>query len=325
VTIVEPLPDLQWGKGNWQDYISNWRSRDTNWMQERLILRYQTTAQRNAAWPAPSPGQVTYNDETKTLEMWRASQSTWVRSLMFQNLVSTQDTAGGVNLFHVGSIASPKAITIGPTTLSIDFTTTSFLSDRVTIDATGLNIKIGTKTAKLSTDATHLISDSPIKTSAIDLSGGTGTVISAAGKTMAVGTLNADQGTITNISASGTLTGNIGNFSGVLTGGTVNGTSGTIGGIGLSGNTVNASGGMIAGAGYFHGDGSQGVLRYRNPSGGAQSANLMVMQDAWFRWRMPNGMPWDNAAGNHTGGWVACVFTSDPGAANAPTGSILLL
>lgn len=325
MTIVEPLPDLQWGKGNWQDYISNWRTKDTNWMQERLILRYQTTAARNAAFPSPSAGQVTYNDETKTLEMWRASQSSWVRSLMFQNLVSTQDTAAGVNLFHVGSIASPKSITIGPANLSIDFTSTNFLSDKVVIDATGLSLKVGTKTAKLSTDAANLVSDSPIKAPSLDLSGGTGSVINAAGKTVDVGTLNATQGTITNISSSGTITGLTGTFSGVLTGGTVNGASGTIGGAALASNSVTASGGFIAGAGSYGGDGSQGVLRYRNPSGGALSTTLMTFNDTYIRFRVPNGMPIDNTAGSFTGGWVATVYTSDPGAAAVPNGAILLL
>jgi hypothetical protein len=324
LTIVEPLPDLQWGKGSWQDYISNWRTRDTNWMQERLILRYQTTASRNAAWPSAQAGQVTYNDETKTLEMWRASQSAWVRSLMFQYLVSSQDTAAGTNIYHSGS--SGKGITIGPTSLAIDAPTTTFLSDKAIIDATGLALKVGTKTAKLSTDALNLVSDSPIKAPGLDLTGGgTGTILDATGKTASVGTLNATQGTLTNISSSGTLTGNIGNFSGVLTGGTVNGTQGTIGGVGLASNIVTASGGMISGAGLYAGDASQGVFRYRNPSGGAQSAVLCTFDNTYIRWRVPNGMPVDTTAGVHTGGWVGFVFTSDPGAANAPNGSILLL
>src|SRR4029077_13884264 len=134
MTLVEPIPDLQWGKGTWQDYISNWRTRDTNWMQERLILRYQTTALRNSAWPAPGAGQVTYNDETKTMEMWRASTSAWVRSLMFQYLVSSQDTTAGVNIYHSNSGA--KGVTLGPTSFAVDAPTTTFLSDKAVIDAT---------------------------------------------------------------------------------------------------------------------------------------------------------------------------------------------
>ena len=127
MTIVEPIADLQWGRGNWQDYISNWRTRDTNWMQQRLILRYQTSALRTADWGAtPSPGQVTYNGETQTLEMWRPSANTWVRSLMFQYLISTQDSAAGTNIHHAGS--GGKGITIGPTVLAIDTPTTAFLS-----------------------------------------------------------------------------------------------------------------------------------------------------------------------------------------------------
>ena len=326
MTIVEPIPDLQWGKGTWQDYISNWRTRDTNWMQERLILRYQTSAQRTADWgAAPRAGQVTYNEETKTLEMWRgAPVNSWVRSLMFQNLVSSVDTGAGVNLFHVGSIASPKAITITPTSLLVDMTTTNFLNGVHTVDATGMTLKTGAKTVKLSTDATNLVSDSPIKATGLDLTGGTGTVLSAAGRAVQVGALTADSATIPSISMSGTLTGNIGNFSGVLTGGTVNGGSGTIGGVAMSGGNAVASTFIASGA-FLRGDANMGYWSHRNPSSGAVSAPAFTVDATYLRVRASNGIPFDRHDGGHTGGWVGCVFTSDPGAANAPTGSILLL
>ena len=317
MTIVEPLPDLQWGKGNWQDYISNWRTRDTNWMQERLVLRYQSTALRNAAWPTPSPGHVTYNDETKTLEMWRATAGAWVRSLMFQYLISSQDSAAGTNIFH--ALSGAKGITIGPTSLLVDTPTSNFLSGTTVIDATGLALKVGTKTAKLSTDATHLISDSPIKATGLDLSGGAGTVLNAAGKVVNVGVLNADSAVIPNITSTGTLTGGIGNFSGVLTGGTVNGAQGTIGGVALSANRATASAGFVSQGAFLRGDANAGYLSHLT------GAPMVQVDGSYVRFRSNNGMPWDTNAGAHTGGWVGCVFTYDPGAAAAPNGSIMLL
>ena len=317
MTITEPLPDLQWGKGTWQDYISNWRTRDTNWMQERLILRYQSTALRNAAWAAPSAGQVTYNDETKTLEMWRASQSAWVRSLMFQYLVSSQDTAAGTNIFHASSGA--KGITLGPTSLLVDTPTTNFLSGTALIDATGLTLKVGTKTVKLSTDTANLVSDSPIKAPSLDVSAGTGTVINAAGKTVSVGTLNASAGSITNL-ATGTVTGTTGSFTGTITGGVLNGTNGTIGGVALGSNSATASAGFVSQNGWFRGD-TNGVILSRS---GASMPSIVAQSD-YVRIRSTAGIPYDKTDATWPGAWIGIVYTADPGAANAPPGSILFL
>lgn len=329
MSIVEPLPDLQWGKGTWQDYISNWRTRDTNWMQERLILRYQTTALRNAAWATPSAGQVTYNDETKTLEMWRASASAWVRSLMFQYLVSTQDTTAGTNIHH--SSSGGKGIMLGPTSLLIDAPTTSFLSGVHTVDATGITVKVGTKTAKLSTDTLNLVSDSPLKAPGLDLSGGTGTVISAAGKVVSVGTLNADQGTITNISMSGTFTG-----------GVLNGTSGTIGAVGHSGGVISTAAGsasanaagLQSGQGYFYGDATTAVMRQRTNAGSAAGAAAVTVSaiNVFFdgtvvqlngtsnRVMANRPLEYATTAGTKYGGPV--VYGADPGVGNVPEGTI---
>jgi hypothetical protein len=335
MTIAEPIPDLQWGKGSWQDYISNWRTRDTNWMQERLILRYQTTAARTADWSAsPRAGQVTYNDVTQTLEMWRAgTTNSWVRSLMFQYLVSSQDTSAGVNLFHAGSIASPKAITITPTTLLIDLPTTNFLAGILTIDATGMALKTGAKTVKLTTDAANLVSDSPIKTPSLDLSGGTGTVLNAAGKAVSVGALTADTATIPNITLTGTLGG----------GGILNGASGTIGAVGLSGGVISvaagsasaSAAGLQSGQGYFYGDGNSAVMRQRPAAASAAGAAYVqvmandtlfngntvqtlgqfhVMNQRSIQYhRADNAVIWN-------GGPV--IYGADPGVANVPEGTI---
>ena len=332
MTIVEPLPDLQWGRGSWQDYISNWRTRDTSWMQERLILRYDTTAKRTTDWGAsPRAGQVTYNGVIDSLEMWSATKSTWVHSLMFQYLVSNKDDAVGVNLFHSGSLPSAKAITITPTSLLIDLPTTNFLSGLLTVDATGLTLKTGAKTAKLTTDATSLVSDSPLKATALDLTGGTGTVLNAAAKTVAVGTLNADQVTAPNITMTGTLTGGI-----------LNGASGTIGSVGLAGGVVTVAAGsasanaagLQSGQGYFYGDANSAVMRQRPTAASAAGAasaqvtatdvvlsgTLVQLAAASNRVMANRSLEYATTAGTKYGGPV--VYGADPGVANVPEGTI---
>lgn len=323
MTIVEPLPDLQWGKGTWQDYISNWRSRDTSWMQEHLILRYQTAAARTTDYPAPQPGHVTYNDTTKSLEMWRgAPTSAWVRSLMFQFLTSNKDDAAGVNISH--SSAAGKGIQLTPTSLLVDATTTNFLNGVHTVDATGITVKVGTKTAKLSTDAASLLSDSPISAPSLISTGG----VTATGAVSAA-SISAPAATLTNIGMSGTLSGGI-----------VNGASGLIGGVGMASNVATASGGFVSSAGIFSGATDGAYMRYRNPAGGAlgtaffqvDTANITVgpsnstgsvFMYPYLRIMQGRGVPWHNVAGTHVA-WISPTIVSggDPGAANYPDGTV---
>jgi hypothetical protein len=326
MTIAEPLPDLQWGKGTWQDYISNWRTRDTNWMQERLILRYQTTALRGTAYPSPSAGQVTYNDETKSLEMWRAAPtSAWVRALMFQYLTSNKDDSAGVNLAHTG--AAGKGVQLTPTSVLIDAPTTNFLNGVHVVDATGITVKVGTKTAKLSTDASNLVSDSPIKAPS-----GIIDAITTSGA-ISAGSISAASATLTNIGMSGTLSGGI-----------VNGASGLIGGVRLGGagvlanNAIADSGGFVSQQGYFYGTSNSGVVRQRNPSTGAlgtayleaQAADLQIKattgniwMDGTTRFMGGRSVPWHNAAGTHVAYCGPVIYSGgDPGAGNFPDGTI---
>jgi hypothetical protein len=324
MTMVEPLPDLQWGKGTWQDYISNWRTRDTNWMQERLILRYQTTASLLAAWPSPQAGQVIYNDETgiKSLQMYSAAKSAWLRSLMFQFLGSNKDDAAGVNVSHTA--AGGKGATFGPTSLLLDAPTTNFLNGTAVIDATGLLLKVGTNVAiKLSTDANSLVSDTQIKAPALVIAG------AISGGALTATSVAAPAATITNISMSGTLSG----------GGVINGGSGLIGGVTLGGSTVQPPSGfgMQSGQGWFYGDGNSAVMRQRPTLGGATGAAYVqvtatgiglnastvdVYQTGPLRilngksiqyYRADNGV-------QYNGGPV--IVGADPGVGNVPEGTI---
>jgi hypothetical protein len=328
MTVTEPIPDLQWGRGDWQDYINNWREKDAEFLQARTILRYQTAAARTTDWPAPQPGQVTYNNETQTLEMWRPAASSWVRSLMFQYLTATQDSAAGVKMSHVG--AAGKGILIQPASLVIDIPL-NVQAGLLQVGADFVGIQsVGQKLAKLTTDSDELLSDTPLAISAIRLTG-TGTVLDAATKAVTVGPLTA--GSLTSTGAVSTT--------GTVTGGVVNGTTGTIGGVALNTNAVQPSAGMQSQQGYFYGDSNSAVMRQRPTLGGASSPNYVQVtadrvnigggtgyMDVYPTFRLfgGRGIHWIDAGGTHRA-WISptIVSASDPGAGNYPDGTIWII
>jgi hypothetical protein len=335
LTITEPIPDLQWGKGAWQDYISNWRTRDTGWMQERLILRYQTSAARTTDWGAtPKVGQVTYNDETKTLEMWRpaigASPAGWARSLMFQNLVSNRDDTTGVYLYHPAS-SNTRGVMFTPTNFVVD-QPTNFLTGALTIDATGMSLKIGAATAKLATDADGLTVDKQVKSPLLVGDNATVTGVVTAGSVTA---------SAVTVTSSLTLAG------ATVSGGVLNGNSGTIGSINLAAGVVTIAAGSVnasapgvqAGQGYFYGDANSAYMRQRTSAGVAAGAAYVQAQandvvlngpttvqfsGGDIQIRGGNNLDFYNAAGTKLGVGIGPIVNaaSDPGAANYPEGTI---
>ena len=316
MTIVEPLPASGYGNANWTDYSNYWRETDAEWMQERMVLRYADATLRTTQYPNPKFGQITYNESAlgpnlDRPEMYSKQHNKWVALLMLDNITSTRDDSGGVAMSHKG--AAGKGVVFQPAQTVMD-NPINVMGNVLYVDSDSVDIKTGSKLVKLTTDAAGLVSDSPISASAL-ATGGALTAVSAS----ISGSL-----TVPNITMSGTLTGATASFSGVLTGGTVNGSQGTIGGVLLQSSIANASGGVIASGSFVRGDANMGYWSHRNPSSGAISAPTVTVDGTYVRFRASNGMPWDRHDGNHTGGWVACVFTSDPGAANAPTGSILL-
>ena len=322
MTMVDPIPtEAPFGRADWQDYKNNWREVDAEWVQGRAILRYEDAAKRDSSLPGASAGQVVYNQATDALEL-RSKLGTWLsyRALP-QNLKTVTDTAATVKIAHAQ--AGDKGLIFGTTGLSADMPLS--VLGVLSADLTGVSIKVGAKTAKLSTDVDSLVSDSPITAPSIELTG-TGEVLSAPGKTVAVGTLTAAQINATNIGLSGTLTG-----------GVLNGASGTIGGVGLVGSAAYAASGFIAGGGYFGGASTVAQVRRRDPADGslgAASVNVTdtyvqmigdpdIYLDGQLRFRTGKNMYWYDAAGTHRGYVPAVVYSAtDPGAANFPNGSI---
>lgn len=314
MTITEPLPSGGYGKSTWVDYSNYWREADSGWLQERSILRYADSTLRSSQYPTPKFGQVTYNETAlgpnlDRLELFSKQHNAWVPILMLANITSTKDDATGVGLAHKS--AGGKGVVFEPTRTVMD-NPIFVMGGVLSVDATGVSVKTGAKTVKLTTDATSLVVDSPLSATALSTAG----ALTAASLSV-TGTL-----TVPTINMSGVLTG--GTFKGIVDGTTVNAsTGGTIGGVALSGNLVTASAGLVAQGAYLRGDANMGFLSHR-ASGGAVSAPTVTVDGTYVRFRASNGMPVDKHDGNHTGGWVGVVFTSDPGAANAPNGSILL-
>ena len=323
MTMVDPIPtEAPFGRADWQDYKNNWREVDAEWIQGRAILRYEDAARRDSSLPGASPGQVVYNQTTDALEL-RSKLGTWLsyRALP-QNLKTVTDTASLVKISHAQS--GDKGLTFGTTNISTDMPLS--VMGVLTADGTGVLIKTGAKTAKLTTDADSLVSDSPITAPSIELIGGTNPVLDATGKEVKVGTLTATQVSATSIGLSGTLTG-----------GVLNGASGTIGGVALASSIASASGGFISQGAFLSGTPTAAYLRRRDPADGSVGGASVVVTDTYvqniggpdiyldgqLRFRTGANMYWYDSGGTHRGYVPAVIYSAtDPGAANFPNGSI---
>jgi hypothetical protein len=317
VTITEPLPVSGYGKANWVDYSNYWREGDAEWLMERTTLRYATPAARAAEWPTPKFGQLTYNEQFQAIgggnyadrvEMYSKQHGKWVPLLMLDNITSTKDDATGVALSH--KQAAGKGVIFEPTRTVMD-NPIYVMGGVLTVDATGLFIKTGAKTVKLTTDGTSLVSDSPISATALS-TGGALTAVSA--------TLSASL-TVANITLSGTLGG-----------GVLNGTSGTIGGVAMGSNRATASDGFNVQSGSFYGDGSSAIMRHSNRSGSyvqVSQGNINFhgggYTDVYNQMRIFGGqsIQYIRSDGVHTG-YFAPTFWGDPGVGNVPEGSIMM-
>ena len=318
MSIVEPLPVGGYGKADWVDYSNYWREGDAEWLMERSVLRYADATARTAQWPTPKFGHVTYNEATDRLETFSKVANAWSTVQQYVNLVSTQDTTGGVAISH--KTAGSKGIIFEPTRTQLD-NPIWVMGGVLGVDGTGVTVKTGAKTVKLTTNATDLVSDSPISGTTLTLSG-----------------------TLTGVNAtlSGTLTSPNIAMSGTLTGGVLNGTSGTIGGIGIASNiiTIPAGGlganaaGIQASQGYFYGDANGALIRQRTSAGVAPGAPYVQVTSSIVGLNGTTvefvGQPkvlsnrsvqYVTTAGLMNGGPVI-VQTSDPGVANVPEGTI---
>ena len=315
------------GKADWTDYQDYWRDDDAEWLQERSVLRYATSAARDAQWTTPSPGQVIYNQFTDQLEHFAATSPTkWIGVLASQHLGISPKTTASDNdpavLGHKG--AGGGGIQFFPTISSenkIALTTNAYLDiglGAIVAKPGGLTVtaptalgattfKTGAKTVALSTDADALVFDSKIE---------------------------APDAAFAAMSLTGTFAGGVSSI--------VNANSGTIGGVTLASASVSAPSGYVSSAGYFFGSGTQARIRQRDTASpftlgtaGFDITDISIMalgtyfdmstQPRVFGAR--STYYYSGASGAAAGtllgyGGPVIYSASDPGAANYPNGTI---
>ena len=247
--MVATLPTT--GKGDWANFIDYWRDEDITWLQDRVILRYADNSERDTnLGSSPAAGQVVYNTQLGILQLRHGTA--WKNyTPLPANLMVYSDTTAIAGIGHVG--AGSKGITFRstPTPSQVEVTDNfNVLGGVLHVSSTGVAVKTGTKTAKLTTSATHLVSDTPLSASELALTG-TGTVISAggAGRTATLGAT-----TVSSLISTGT----------VAASGAVTAPSGTIGNVKFQNNEiiVPVNQGMRSGEGWFYGGANSAVMRH---------------------------------------------------------------
>ena len=317
MSIAEPLPETPWGTANWQDYVNNWRELDAEWLMNRTVLRFQSSAERDNKLTAPTTGQVIFNNnpgggESPRLELRISTQWIPYKPLPIY-MVKGEDSTNQVLLSHAS--AGGKGVSFTPTAVNVT-ANFSVLGGVFAADPAGISFKTGTKTAKFTTDATKLISDSPLSVQGLTTTTLTATSVSTP--------------TITGVTS--LTTGSI-TLSGTLTGGTINGTGGTISGVKFGTEavgSVDGAGGYYSQNGVFYGDATSAVMRRKVP-GGAWGSTYFQVDDgsAWvwggyLRITGSRGIAWHRGSDGSPSAWISPTIYSatDPGAANYPDGTL---
>jgi hypothetical protein len=306
------------GKGFWTNYEDYWREEDAKWMQERAILRYTSAAARSTDYPSPTFGHVTYREDAlgagiDRLEMYSKQFNAWTPILMWANLTSTVDTTAAVAISH--KLAGGKGIIFQPTqtvfdnpvnvtatgTPALTVTNINIAGGVLTADATGVSIKTGAKTAKLTTTATDLVSDTPLSVPGLTVSAGALTASAVAATFSAV--------TVTNALTAG---------------------SASVGGVAIASNKVTASTGLDSQSGSFYGDGNSALMRHSSRTGSyvqTTAADIIVnggncYMNSTLLIRGGKAINYYDAAGNFRGYIAPNIYGGDPGVGNVPDGTI---
>lgn len=160
--MSDPIPAGDYGTATWQDFNHNWRKKDADWIQSRVVLRYDTTANRDLI-PSPPLGMTIFNAQTDRLEVRVAGSGTPAWSGVYSVdglIIKPVPTTTNVRLNHKDS-ASENGLIFSPNLITTQVPIVT-AGDTLKFEASGLTISTGTKDAKLTTDATNLISDTPI-------------------------------------------------------------------------------------------------------------------------------------------------------------------
>lgn len=202
----------------WTDFVDNWRAVDAHWFRARVVNMFDNaTARTNANMGTPLIGALSYLQDVDSLEMYK-STGVW-ESVRYPNLavasttgppatVALRQTAAGSGIIlQSDGVAAIEKLNAGLGVLNVT--------------STGAAIKTGAKTVLLTTDATALAVDSPVKV--------TGTL-------SATGALSAPSAALTGALTAATVTG-----TGQVQGATVVATGQSSGATGLFGTIAMAS------------------------------------------------------------------------------------
>jgi hypothetical protein len=301
--VTLPAP---YGKANWTNYEDYWRDQDAEWIQDRLVLRVLLTSDITAL--GLTKGGVVYDEQDDALK-WRSKTDiggnpNWKKIVPIPDSITTAETASTTALTYK---TSNQGIVLSATDVAVTASKFTVLTDKAVIDATGLALKTGSWTAKLSTSTTSLVSDSPVSVPSLAATG----ALTAATATL-TGAL-----TVAAVTASGTISGNV-----------VNGASGTIGGVALTANKATASSGFDSTNSSFYGDANGAYVRNLARTGPFfQAQNSKIITGGTGDFEVSNQIKLMTNMGiihNTTGRYIAPSFyaASDPGVANFPEGTI---
>lgn len=294
------------GLADWIDNTHNWRAEDAEFLQSRTILRFSSESIRNSylgpstSIPSPTTGTVTFISGTNKLQ-YATSAGQWRDIAAYQYLtVDDGSTSVGMRLSSTAS-----------NSLSLESSKAVLGINRIlTVNPTSVDIKTGSATASLTTNASFLVSSiglsapasafTSITTSGID----NGTSAITTGSVTASGSLTAGSISISGTSVLGTATATSLTASAGVQGVTVYGTTSVRGGsVLLSGTKVSANGA---------------------PSSNVEleSSYVKIAGDAVVISPTSSTTPirYNNASGPIVP--LIVVSASDPGAANYPEGTL---
>jgi len=200
----------------WTDFVDNWRAVDAHWFRARVVNVFDNAAARTTALSSNTPiiGALTYLQDVDSLEMYK-STGAW-ESVRYPNLAVTSDSTT-VQLRRTGAGAGISLQSDGYA--AIEKLNAGLGALNVTSTAAAL--KTGAKTVTLTTDATQLLVDSPVRVT---------------GALTTTGALSAPSLALTGALTSATVT-----ATGAVTGATTVATGQASGGTGLFGTIALAS------------------------------------------------------------------------------------
>lgn len=297
------------GPADWTNFVSYWREEDAEWLQARTVLRVDTPAQLGTLITAPSPGQVVYvkdvtGGQKDVLFLFASATSSWIPyPALPKFLYASEDSAARVTFgHHTGDPTTVvPSVTLSPTGIDIPADLT-VRTDKLKVTAADVQIKIGTKLVKLTTDAVGLVSDSPISAPSLTTSGAITAGGAITGPSLSVPTVTVTTLNVTTVTASGNIStpGSVSAASHVSLGGTFTG---------------DASGAIV------QGPGATAKVLVQASDVSLQGTNTNV--DSQLKVNGGRSINFYNASNALLGYGGPVIFSAtDPGAANCPNGTI---